>query len=239
MTPWCAERHSSKRPGTLNVFFTGEPVEPDLRKNHCALSFSRTETDDLYRLPLYVTYVGGPSELFNIPTREHLRPKVTAVARNPAHGSPRLGYAEFFSRNSWLSCAGSAFPPDLRPIHIGPSWDSKKEFLSRSMFNMAFENTNMPGYVTEKILQAFLAGTVPLWWGDLEVCHDFNLEAMIRVDDFLTVDDLFDRIRDLQNDREAYERIRNAPKFPNDTVPPWWSRQRFVSWLLGRMEYHL
>jgi hypothetical protein len=32
-------------------------------------------------------------------------------------------------------------------------------------FVIAFENVDYPGYITEKIMDAFQAGTVPLYWG--------------------------------------------------------------------------
>ena len=32
-------------------------------------------------------------------------------------------------------------------------------------FTIAFENCDHPGYITEKIIHAFIAGTIPLYWG--------------------------------------------------------------------------
>ena len=36
-------------------------------------------------------------------------------------------------------------------------------------FAMAFENANVSGYVTEKIVNAFLAGAIPIYWGHPDV----------------------------------------------------------------------
>jgi hypothetical protein len=41
----------------------------------------------------------------------------------------------------------------------------KLQTLSEYNFVLAFENTDYPGYITEKIIHAFMAGTIPLYWG--------------------------------------------------------------------------
>jgi hypothetical protein len=41
----------------------------------------------------------------------------------------------------------------------------KLQTLREYNFVLAFENTDYPGYITEKIIHAFMAGTVPLYWG--------------------------------------------------------------------------
>ncbi len=43
--------------------------------------------------------------------------------------------------------------------------ENKQEILKKYNFVLAFENSNFPGYITEKIIDAFKAGTVPLYWG--------------------------------------------------------------------------
>ena len=39
-------------------------------------------------------------------------------------------------------------------------------------FTIAFENSDYPGYITEKIIHAFIAGTIPLYWGGGEYLKD-------------------------------------------------------------------
>lgn len=64
--------------------------------------------------------------------------------------------------------------------------DIKREVLSRYMFNLAFENSIEPGYVTEKPFDALLAGSVPVYLGD--AAHLKNIlphkKAAIFVADF-------------------------------------------------------
>jgi FkbM family methyltransferase len=43
----------------------------------------------------------------------------------------------------------------------------KIDFISKCVFNICSENSTRPGYCTEKLFDAFEAGTIPIYWGDL------------------------------------------------------------------------
>ena len=63
--------------------------------------------------------------------------------------------------------------------HIQPSeketWGSNADQgLSSYRFALAMENSNMPGYITEKILTAFLVGSIPIYYGTREIFEIFN-----------------------------------------------------------------
>ena len=88
--------------------------------------------------------------------------------------------------------------------NVGGPVADKLSFISQYKFNIAFENTSSPGYVTEKVMEPFAAYTVPIYWGDPFVAEEFNPEAMIRV---RTEDDIgaaIEQIKRLDNDDEAY-----------------------------------
>ncbi|RIY39723.1 hypothetical protein CKF58_01780 [Psittacicella hinzii] len=58
--------------------------------------------------------------------------------------------------------------------------DKKLDFLQRVIFNICPENSNTPGYVTEKLLEAFAAGCIPIYWGGIETELDYiNPKAFI------------------------------------------------------------
>jgi hypothetical protein len=46
------------------------------------------------------------------------------------------------------------------------------------------ENNAMPGYITEKILNVYASGAVPVYWGDSVVGEFFNKDSFIDVSDF-------------------------------------------------------
>lgn len=59
----------------------------------------------------------------------------------------------------------------------------KEEGLDDYMFSIAHENASYPGYFTEKILDCFATGTVPIYWGDPEIGKVFNTDGIILLDD--------------------------------------------------------
>lgn len=64
------------------------------------------------------------------------------------------GYAPWAGKNKWKDYDN----------YQGSAAD-KMTTLSRYTFALTFENTDYPGYITEKILHALSAGCVPLYWG--------------------------------------------------------------------------
>lgn len=61
--------------------------------------------------------------------------------------------------------------------------DEAVELLKPYRFSLAFENKLVPGYVTEKIVNAFLADSIPIYWGSKAVLDMFNPDAFIYATD--------------------------------------------------------
>lgn len=66
------------------------------------------------------------------------------------------------------------------------NYQRKLTAISRYMFHIASENTIEPGYVTEKIFHALIAGTVPVYLGAARDCKELlpHPKAAVFVDDF-------------------------------------------------------
>ena len=95
------------------------------------------------------------------------------------------------------------------PRRFSQRWhDDAIEQYASYKFVVAFENDDAPGYVTEKLGLAFLAGAVPIYWGP-STDHIFNPDAYIRCDD---LEACAREVRRLDDDDEAYHKMRTAPK---------------------------
>ena len=58
----------------------------------------------------------------------------------------------------------------IRAAYRGPALEAKLELLGRYRFTIAYENClNDVGYISEKLFDAFLAGTVPVYLGNLKI----------------------------------------------------------------------
>lgn len=66
----------------------------------------------------------------------------------------------------------------IRSAFKGPC-DDKHELLSRYKFTIAYENTAYPGYVTEKVIDAMVAASVPVYMGAPDIGEQLPAKALI------------------------------------------------------------
>ena len=86
----------------------------------------------------------------------------------------------------------------------------KQETLSNYLFYLAFENTNEPGYITEKVFDALIAGSVPIYYGHND-CKKVipHKKAVIFIDDYNDITSLVNYLKYLINNETAYEEHRH------------------------------
>jgi len=73
---------------------------------------------------------------------------------------------------------------DLYGLMFNPI-ERKEEGLNDYMFSIALENAQYRTYITEKILDCFATGTIPIYWGAPDIGDYFNEDGIITwTDDF-------------------------------------------------------
>lgn len=102
--------------------------------------------------------------------------------------------------------------------HIdGQDWKADRiQFEKNYKFSIACENSSHPGYSTEKILISYAAGTIPIYWGDPQIKTIFNEKSFICVNDFSSLDDLVERIREIDQDDMLYREMLTEPIFADN-----------------------
>lgn len=83
----------------------------------------------------------------------------------------------------------------------------KLEGLKDFAFSIIIENSRMDYYFSEKIIDSFMTGTVPIYWGCPSIGDFFNLDGMIVFND---VEDLLNKINTLS--LEKYQSMLPAIK---------------------------
>jgi hypothetical protein len=63
-------------------------------------------------------------------------------------------------------------------IYTAP-WENGKDRCWNSMFHVAVENSKHHNYFTEKIVEAFITKTIPLYWGCPNIGDFFNLDGIV------------------------------------------------------------
>jgi GR25 family glycosyltransferase involved in LPS biosynthesis len=91
--------------------------------------------------------------------------------------------------------------------------DIAVSIYSKYKFVLALENVNSPGYVTEKILNPILAGSIPIYYGSSDAFKIINKKRVIYVNDYKNYEDLLNIIKLVDSYKEFYNRIINEPIF--------------------------
>ena len=91
--------------------------------------------------------------------------------------------------------------------------NTKIDFQRKSKFTICFESTLHEGFVTEKITDAFLADTIPIYFGSSTVKEIFNEDAFLYCSDKIEFDELINRIIELDCNDQEYIKMLNQPVF--------------------------
>jgi alpha(1,3/1,4) fucosyltransferase len=215
--------HKANRNKVKKIFYTGE----NLRPNYNECDYSLTFDFDTYngrniRLPLWMLqidwfnkinynnpqFVIPPSELKT--SRFSVRPKTkfcSIVFNNPT--STRIEIIDKLSKYKKVDCYGN------KTANIGYGEDKKYEIVADYKFNICFENTLSPGYYTEKLLHAKVAGCLPLYWADKECKQDFNTLSFLNLNDYSNIDNFINHIIELDQCEKQYTNIVSQYLFEN------------------------
>ncbi len=109
------------------------------------------------------------------------------------------------------------YPAEIK--NMNPHLQKVKYILPQYKFSITFENHSKPGYTTEKIMHAFITGSIPIYWGDPEISKLFNPKAFINVSDYSSMDELIDYILKVDNDKDLYISYLEQPPFVNNQEP--------------------
>ena len=86
---------------------------------------------------------------------------------------------------------------------------------------LCFENKILPYYLTEKLLHAWLAGTIPIYAGASRLPRWLNPRSFIHVTDFSPsgIAAVLDRITHLTSDQDAYDAMFAEPLLCEPSIP--------------------
>jgi hypothetical protein len=92
-------------------------------------------------------------------------------------------------------------------------------FFSEFAYNVAMENTIIPGYLTEKIGFAFSSGSVPIYWGDTAtVTRFFNPASFLNVLDYKNIVAAAQSAVKIWRDPQKLQKFLDAPITVNNLL---------------------
>ena len=207
--------------GIKKIFFTGENRRPWNYQADFFLSFDHMHDAKHYRLPLYV-----------LDNWVHVNKIGLPDIRQGRLYADKLDFCSFVVANGGCSERNSIFhklSQYKRVNSAGPLFNnmgfvlprdginaqkSKFHFLAQHKFNLCYENSSYPGYVTEKLFHAFYCSTIPIYWGSPTVELDFNPRAFINRNDYESDEEMIQKIIELDTDDEKYNEMQSQTIFP-------------------------
>ncbi|MDR0413637.1 MAG: glycosyltransferase, partial [Dysgonamonadaceae bacterium] len=187
----------------VKIYFTGENDVPDFNLCDYGIGSSLLSFDDRYfRLPCYAT---SPDygKLFAVRTEDKAsllqRKFCNFVYSNVQASDPiREKFYHLLSRYKPIDSGGKHLNNTGKPVVC------KMRFIKEYKFTIAFENSSLPGYTTEKLIDPMLAESLPVYWGNPAAGADFNTKSFINLMDYASIDDAIEEIIYLDNNDAAY-----------------------------------
>ena len=203
----------------VKVLVTGENHPVDLNRFDYCLTHEFREDDRCHRFPYWQNilmnqpklraYLKGERPMV---TPDELREKQTEfcafVCRNHK-GKERNAFVKALSKVRRVNCGGP-FMNNIGYVLPRP-YEVKQEFQRKHCFSVAYENEAAPGYQTEKIIDAFVSGSIPLYWGNPEVAREFNPAAFVHARDFRSRKEMIAYLLELADDPVRRAEMINSP----------------------------
>jgi len=109
----------------------------------------------------------------------------------------------------------------------------KHKLLLKYKTTIAMENSSFPGYNTEKIIQPYAAGCVPIYSGGLDTAI-FNSRAMVVADNF-SRSSLLQEVLRVISDPLYWESYIRQPLFVSNKLPEYLLPEYVLSWVQNRL----
>ncbi len=224
----------------FKIFYTGENIHVDnfsfsgkyndnlLNEKIIDLSigFDYLNNEKYIRFPLWILYLFSPDSKYediktvcnNINNRSTLsyRDKFCSLlARMDRFGYREILYQQISTIDK-IDCDGlfRHNNDDLAKLYN----DDKIAYLNNYKFNLCPENSNHPGYCTEKVFEAIKAGCIPLYWGsDNKPEPDIlNHDSILFINPFEPNVEALKLISDINSNRSVYLDFINQNNFLQD-----------------------
>ena len=224
------------------IFWTGENKRPNFNECDLAFSFDFDDNPKNVRVPLYSLHVW--ESLYDrkvIPFREPtdilLSPKKIEDRKTKfctfVYGNGSEGVNGWGNKQDGVILRNRLFDElnKYRKVDAAGSWKnntgvtvdywSKHKYIKDYKFVFSIENSSFNGYVTEKIMDPMLVGSVPIYWGSESIETEFNHKSFINLHkmDINNVKQIAEYLIHLDDNQDEYDAIYTQP-YINSTVLP-------------------
>jgi hypothetical protein len=208
------------------IKYSGEPFNNSKNFNISLDSEYNTLNNNIIDLPLCVYYINSNNFLYKLITRTYINKIPTKFCCFiVSNGSCEIRNKMFSLLNLYKKVDSfGGFANNMNRQIEYPYWSENFfNFIGQYKFIICFENTKKGTYITEKIINPYLAKIIPIYWGTHHIKNIFNDESFLFLED--ETDEayvkLINKIIELDNDNTKYLNIINTPVFTSKNLDYW------------------
>lgn len=213
----------TQTPQDKTIKLIWENVRPDHGKCRFSLSQDLDGWDGRnFYLPIWYGRIAWPGFRYirKSPQSTHgneMPMELDSLVSGRSNGQTKSKFCAFFAGNpevnriNMMRKIGTYKPVDGYGLMFKkPFYRPKEELLAEYKFCLCAENGFHPGYVTEKLFDAYVGGTIPIYFGGIPQDSLFNRRAFINFDG-ANSDAFLQQIVALDSSEELYRRMHSEP----------------------------
>jgi hypothetical protein len=195
---WKKLMHLGQKKNVKRIWWTGENIRPPVGESFD--SFISFDQDPMGGANVFFPLFYAELFFTSSPSRNrhgvgYFVPKNLMTVRNSSANTSDKKFACIFLNNpeptrlraiEALSKYGMV---DVYGKYSGRQVSDKFSIAKKYKYMICFENDLYPGYITEKLLDAYLCETVPLYWGLLGNEKHINRKSFVNAADFDSLDE--------------------------------------------------
>lgn len=218
------------KPDGVNICYSGELARSARDQSDFDLNICMNEAyPNAIMYPLFAvgSYVCDYWRDYTVPRQMQAKPHFCCFVVSNRHSSVRR---DFFARlckyktvHSFGQCennTGQLAPPipQVDGYDVRRTPNPYMSLLDNFKFMICFENAQAPYYLTEKLQNAWLGGTVPIYWGASKALEWLNPKSFLYLEDASEecMNALIKKIKYLDQNDEAYAAIFSEPLLIGD-----------------------
>ena len=200
---------------SVKIAFYSENILPDFSQADYILSQAHIMYLDryfkypsfIYRLKQFLNYDVENIKKFSL---NKTKTKFCAAVISNKMESLRLEFIKQLNRYKHVDMGGEYLND------AGGKVKDKIKFLSSYKFSLAMENSDGDGYISEKIIDSLLAGTIPIYYGNYLIDEYINPKTFILIKGKKDIQEKIEYIKKIDSDDLLYNSILEEKIFIND-----------------------
>ena len=198
-----------------SIFFSGEAHDIPFAQSYTFCMGARDSGENFISCPLYLAYdyckpFSYPRHITSVPPNG-----VCSIISSEIPGRYRYTLLDIL-REKGIHIDNAGCYRNTLGYTIPGSYSDPPiiEFEQKYKIVLAFENAELDDYITEKILNAFRAGTIPVYFGSKQISKYFNPKRFIQVG---SIEETVKEVQQLLSDPSYWLEKVNEPIFIQST----------------------